>query len=786
MIYDLKPYFKCETKDLNYILRILPTGQLEHLYFGRKIIDEDLSVLEMKITAGAGSQIEYEKDGNKSLLDLIPLEYSGIGKGDFRLTPMEIKMPDGTYVNDFIYDRHQITEGVIKNQKLPQALSYDKNVMSLVITMKDHVASMELDLIYSVFFDTNVILRKAVLRNLNEKPCVIRKMMSMMIDLDSSNYDLYTFDGGWIKEAHKHKRELSYGTYIIDSTTGSSSNRHNPGIILAKKNTLEDQGVCIGINLIYSGNHYEAVQISNHDLLRIMNGINPHCFEWILNKDESFETPESVLSFSDQGFNLLSKNYHDFINNHIIPKPFQHQARPVVLNSWEAFYFKFNQSKLLRLANQAKNLGIELFVLDDGWFGKRDDDTSSLGDYRINKKKIPFGLSYLAKRIHQKGMKFGLWFEPEMVNPNSELYRRHPEYAISIPGRVPSLGRNQLVLDLCNEEVRTYIKKSLHGIIKNVPIDYIKWDMNRHITDMYSNSLLNQGMFYHSYILGLYDILEDIKMSYPNILIETCSSGGNRFDLGMLTYGAQVWSSDDTDPIERLKIQEGLSYLYPLSTISAHVSLAPHAQTLRESPLSSRFNVASFGVLGYELNFSYVSPAERNEIKKQISFYKEHRKLFQYGTFLRHDPLDQRHITWQVYKDQDHMIGNYQTLAEASPSFEKLTVKAIDKDRLYKISNFSQRLPLKRFGHLISHALPIKLNTNGWIMRQIGKYKMLDNAKVEHIASGEVLSQGLKLKQQFMGTYYNSETRIIGDFGSMLYYIKPTKRGKNNETCDSF
>lgn len=776
MIYDPYPYFKLETKDLHYIFRVLPTGQLEHLYFGKKLIDQNFEVLHQKITAGAGSQIEYERNGHKTLLDLTPLEYSGIGKGDFRLSPIEIKMPDGTYVSDFIYHHHEIQQGVIESKSLPVAKPHE-DVTSLIITMVDETCHVEMDLIYTSFVDSNTITRRGVLRNKDARPLIIKKMMSMMLDLDSKDYDLYTFDGGWIKEAHKHKRSLSYGTYIIDSTTGASSNRHNPGIILAKHDTKEDQGVCIGINLVYSGNHYEAVHISNHDMLRVMNGINPHCFEWELKENEVFETPEAVLSYTDQGFNQLSKHFHDFVNQHITPRQFSHVTRPVVLNSWEAFYFNFNQSKLIKLAKQAKQLGVELFVLDDGWFGHRDDDTSSLGDYFINKRKLPLGLSHLSKKIHHMGLKFGLWFEPEMVNPKSELYRNHPEYAVSIPGRTPSLGRNQLVLDLCQEEVVSYIKTQLKSILDTVEIDYIKWDMNRHITDMYSRSLRHQGMFFHQYILNLYDILLDIQKNYPHVLIETCSSGGNRFDLGMLSFGAQVWTSDDTDSIERLKIQEGLSYLYPLSTISAHVSLAPHAQTLRETPLSTRFNVASFGVLGYELNFDYLSPAEKGEIKKQIAFYKEHRDVFQYGQFKRHEKEDDHHITWQVKHDQTCIVAQYQTLATASPSFEKLKVKDVGMDQLYRVENVNQRLPLKRFGHLISHALPIKLNTNGFIMRQIGKYKMLDNAKIDEVASGRILHQGLKLKQQFMGTYYNDQTRIIGDFGSMVYVIKPVTGG---------
>jgi len=332
MIVDKKPYFKLETKDLNYIIKISKTGQLEHLYFGAQLIDENYEALEIKLTAGAGSSIEYERDGNKTFLDLVPMEYSGIGKGDFRLTPLEVKMPNGTYVTDFIYDSHEIVENNIPNT-LPFAQSNGKKVQSLVILMKDEQAMLEMKMIYTIFFDTNVITRRVVLTNRNPKEIIIRKIMSMMMDLAESDYDLMTFDGGWIKEAHKHIRPLSYGTYINDSTTGASSNRHNPGIILAKKGTHEDYGVCIGINLIYSGNHYEAVQISNHGLMRIMNGINPHCFEWPLKENESFETPESVLTYSDHGFNQLSHQFHGFINTHIIPRQFQDLKRPVVLNS---------------------------------------------------------------------------------------------------------------------------------------------------------------------------------------------------------------------------------------------------------------------------------------------------------------------------------------------------------------------------------------------------------------------------------------------------------------------
>ena len=595
--------------------------------------------------------------------------------------------------------------------------------------------------------------------------------MSMMFDLTEDSYDLITFDGGWIKEANKHKRPLSYGTYINDSTTGSSSNRHNTGIILAKKDTNEDYGICIGINLIYSGNHYEAVQISNHGLLRVMNGINPHCFEWLLKRGEFFETPEAVLTYSNEGFNSLSKNFHQFINNHIIPRQFKNKERPIVLNSWEAFYFDFNYFKLIKLAKKARDLGVEMFVLDDGWFGNRNDDHQSLGDYEINYKKLPFGIKGLSHKIHRLGMKFGLWFEPEMVNPDSKLYKEHPEYAVHIEGRNPSLGRNQLVLDLCNSEVRSYIKTKMTAILDSTNIDYIKWDMNRHITDMYSKNINNQGMFFHQYILGLYEILEYITNRYPNILIETCSSGGNRFDLGMLTYGAQIWASDNTDPIERLKIQEGLSYLYPQSAISCHVSLSPHAQTLRKTPLATRFNVASFGVLGYELNFKYLSFAEKKAIKSDIEFYKKYRNVFQFGEFKRFDQDHNNKKQFQVSKDDQHIFGNFQILANASPNLEVIKFKNLASDQMYQVESLNQKLHINQFGHLISHALPIKLSFDGLIMRTISKVFQLNNATEKYVQSGELLMNGINIKQQFMGTYYNDQTRLLSDFGSQLYVL---------------
>ena len=769
MIQIKYPYIHLMTEKLSYVFCVTEDDKIEHLYFGNKLEDTDFKALHYKPTAGIGSAIQYEPT-RKTNLDFLPLEYSEFGKGDFRLTPIEIMMADGTFVSDFVYQKHETIEGIYPSNNLPLGKETSQ-VQSLILTLKDKKYNLFLKLIYTVYEGSNIIGRRVILDNQDE-PVQIRKIMSMMVDIPESDYELLSLQGGWIKETHKHTRPIEPGTYILESTTGASSNRVNPGFIVYRKGAHEDYGRCYGFNLIYSGNHYEAIHLSNHGIMRIMSGINPQAFHYVLKKNEQFETPEAILTFSDQGFNGISKHFHTFVHKHITPRQFESKLKPVVINSWEAFFFDFTAGKLLNLAKKAKSLGIELFVLDDGWFGHRNDDTTSLGDYDVNLKKLPGGLEKLAKAIHQQGMQFGLWFEPEMISIQSNLYQKHKDWVVQIEGRQPAFGRNQLVLDLCNPAVREYILSEMSHLIETVGIDYIKWDMNRHMTDAYSNQVSHPGMFYHAYTLGLYDILNKLTKRFPQLWIESCSSGGNRFDLGMLSYTPYIWASDNTDPIERLKIQEGLSYFYPPSVISAHVSLAPHAQTLRLTPLSTRFNVASMACLGYELNLKYVTKAELSEIKKQIELYKSYKDVFQQGTFFRFNSIRSNLKLFQVSKADTHIVGFYQTLYESSPNPDLLSVKELDPKSLYEIRSIQQTMPIGRFGHLIAHALPIKLNPNGFIMHLISKYKQLDNATESYRVSGEALMRGIPLKQQFSGTYYNDQTRILGDFGSQLYIIQ--------------
>lgn len=763
--------FHLFTNHTSYYFRITKFGHLEQLYYGKRLSAPSQESLELKRTAQIGTGVIYDETDPLYCLDILPLEWSGIGKGDFRQSPAEIKMPDGTFVSDFIYQSHEVLSGAPEMLTLPSATGEKSECMTLHIQMKDRLAELFLHLYYTVFRDTDVITRRTVLENKDGKPAVIRKLMSMMLDLFPSEYTITTFHGSWIKEMHRQCMPVGNGLYVVSSTTGASSNRQNPGFFIAEKNASEEYGKVYGFNLVYSGNHYSGIERSHQGLVRVISGINPHCFEWTLEKDGKFETPEAIMTFSDSGFNGASGNFHDFINRHIVRGDWKDLDRPVLFNTWESCFMNFRRGTLLRMARRAKDLGVELFVLDDGWFSGRNSDHAGLGDYAPDKKKLPRGLNDLAGRIVKQGMRFGIWIEPEMVNYDSDLFRSHPEYAVRIPGRKESLGRNQLVLDLTQPAVRDYIAKSVSHLLDSAEISYVKWDMNRHITDMFGSSLTNQGEFYHRYVIGLYDVMTRIFRKHPSVLLETCSSGGNRFDLGMLCFSPQIWASDNTDPIERLSIQGGLSCLYPLSSIGAHVSSSPHQQTVRDTPLSTRFNVACFGVLGYELDPKFLTRTEKKDIRKQIAFYKEHRRLFQYGDFSRHETSKENKLSWQVVSaDQNSSVaGFFASQSHASEGSDVLPVSGISPDKTYRVSTLPRRLNVKMFGLLINHILPLRINPSGFLFRLIDRFYSLTDCVEDYTAKGDQLMQGIRLNNPFIGTYYNDSTRLVGDYGSYLY-----------------
>ena len=766
MIREENKVFKLDTQNTSYIFRVTEHGQAEHIYYGNRLPQADVEALRMKNEITLGSTVDYAPGYS---LDNQLLEYSGIGKGDYRHSPLECVLPDGSYTTDFVYEGCKIQAAAFSgNHGLPFA--HGKADTLSVRFFDRKYPHLRLILHYTVFEDCDVIARTAELRNDTQDQVVIRKFLSAMVDLPEAEYSLLTLNGNWAKEAHIQDAPVGYGIHVNDSTVGASSNRHNPAFALKRLGADEQQGEVLGFNLLYSGNHYSAVERTHQDTLRVAWGMHPHCFSWRLQPGERFVTPQAVMTFSQGGINGMAANFHDFVNDHIVPKKFARVQRPVVLNNWEATFFDFDRSKILTMARQAAKLGVEMFVLDDGWFGKRNNDRAGLGDWQVNTKKLPGGLGALAKSINAMGLQFGLWFEPECISPDSDLYRRHPDWAIQIPGREASLGRNQLVLDLTRADVRDYIVESVDEILRSANIQYVKWDYNRHISDAFSLFLQDQGEFFHRYILGLYSVLRRIfREKHPNVLLESCSSGGNRFDLGMLSFSPQIWTSDDTDARERLDIQRGMYCFYPPSCISNHVSMCPNQQTLRTVPLASRFYVAAFGVLGYELDFGELTPQERKEIKAQIEFYKLHRKTFQFGRFARYFPKRDKRESWQVCRGKEILAGIYNLSYHAIDGRDTLRLLQAKNGKRYQLTTVKQKLRISRFGGLIKHVSPVHLKADGPVLRFVDRHYAMTDGQESYACCGETLRAGIALAMQYSGTGYSPALRILGDWGSSLY-----------------
>jgi alpha-galactosidase len=555
-----------------------------------------------------------------------------------------------------------------------------------------------------------------------------------------------------------NRRPLTMGEQGVSSLKGATSLHNSNMLFLARPETTEAQGEAIGAALVYSGNFTAQVHVDANRNSRVFLGLNGVDFAWKLAPGADFHTPEAVTVYSDAGLDGMSRQFHRVCGSHLVRGKFAKAPRPILLNNWEATYFNFNEEKLLGIARTAADVGVELFVLDDGWFGHRDDDHTSLGDWYVDTKKLPMGMKHLTDQVHAMGLKFGLWFEPEMVSPKSDLYEKHPDWAIHIPGREPVQQRQQLTLDMSREDVQDYVYECVASHLREDGIDYVKWDMNRHSVAV--------GAKAHDYILGLYDVLRRIFLPRPTILLESCSSGGNRFDLGMLMFGPQVWCSDNTDPICRLTIQGNLSYLYPQSTFGAHVSAAPHAQTLRATPLSTRGNVSFFGCLGYELDLKHLVTIEVQEIKAQIEFYKQHRRLFQFGSFYR------LKNGWQVTLDGITAAGVFHTLVAPAPGYEQLRLKGLDKAKAYRLRTRAQKLRVGQFSHLIKHVSPVSVDPNGVVLRTADKVYGLEDGAEGYRVSGAALTSGIRLMPLFRGTGYDTNQRTQGDFGSNLYLIE--------------
>ena len=746
MIYAENGLFLLKNDTLSYLFRVNKYGQLEHLHFGAPVSAEDAEALSCCPGLGWGSSVVLDDGDTGSSLDALPLEWSGSGRGDYRESPLEM---DGVSTN-LCYVNYRILEGPAPIAcGLPQAHG---DCETLEITLEQ--PGLRLKLYYSLF--ATALTRRAVIENTGDAPRSLTKLMSFCLDLPG-HYEMTTFGGGWISEMRKTVTPLVLQRVVNESLTGSSSNRANPGFLLSEEDATESDGRVFGFNLVYSGNHYASAQTSLQGLTRVMQGISPANFRLELAPGDCFESPEAVLCWSNRGFGGLSQNMHTFVTDHIIPPYWQGRPRPILYNDWEGCMFDFNQRRLLDLADRAKDLGCELFVLDDGWFGKRDDDKAGLGDYTVNTKKLPGGLEALAKKVRDKGLEFGLWFEPESVNPDSDLYRAHPDWALH-DEHPDVLGRHQLLLDLSKAEVRDYIVENVSKILDSAPISYVKWDMNRHSIAL--------GLKVHQCVLGLYDVLARIFDPRPGILLESCSSGGNRFDLGMLCYGPQIWCSDDTDPIERLTIQGNLSYLYPQSTFGAHVSAAPHAQTLRSTPLETRGNVAFFGCFGYELDLKHLLPIEVAEIQAQTEFYRKYREVFQFGAFRR------MKNGWQVSLGKVTIAGVFHTLVHAAPGYELLRLTELDPEKRYHVYSLKQSIRVGQFGNLLKHVVPININPNGALLRAADARFPLEDGSQDFTASGGALMSGVQLLPMFRGTGYDKNQRTQGDFGSNVYVIE--------------
>ncbi len=677
--------------EISYVIEILENGQLGNLYFGKKINEEE-SLKYLRVNVPCSHAAFCLPVPATLSLQHTRQEYPLYGTGDFRYGAFSIKQENGSRISDFKYVSHKIYAGKKKIEPLPATyVDNDSEASSLEITLSDSVTGTDLVLTYTIYENYPAITRHARFEHKGKEKITLEKAMSLCIDLPDADYQMLHLSGAWGRERHIKERRLEQGVQAIHSMRGISSAEHNPFIALKREETTENQGEVYGFSFVYSGNFLAQVEVCSNDTSRVLMGIHPDNFEWVLQSGESFQTPEVVMVYSDKGLNKMSQTYHKLYSERLARGPWRGKERPVLINNWEATYMDFNEEKILQIAKTAKEAGIELFVLDDGWFGTRDDDTQGLGDWFVNTKKLPGGISGLSRKIEEMGMKFGLWIEPEMTNKNSELYRKHPDWIISTPERFESHSRFQHMLDFSRKEVVDYIHEMIAKVIREAKISYIKWDMNRYMTECYSRAAKpeEQGKVMHKYILGVYDLYTRLINEFPDMLFESCASGGARFDPGMLYFAPQAWCSDNTDAYERVKIQYGTSLAYPVSSVGAHVSAVPNHQVGRVTPLSTRGNVAYFGAFGYELDLNALSKEELEEVKEQVAYYKKYRSLFQYGTFYRiKNPFKCGDGAWMVVSDDKTkaIAAYYMGLNTANKGVLRYKLEGLDPDMRYKVT----------------------------------------------------------------------------------------------------
>ena len=763
--------FRIETEHTG--MYIAPRGPLaEQLHYGRKI-HPSVQVLRQPLAVPYGTDVIYDKDFDPSLSLLhLGLELSPTEKGDFRRGALALSLGNGSPVCDLRYTGAEILPCPPAASGLPSA----RETGQCLVLRFASAEGMTAELFYIPIEDCDAIVRQTRVTNHTGEPVTLHRVMGYQLDLPREDLLLTTLTGAWAREFEPSIAPLRKGIIEFGSVSGVSGHYCNPFFALSAPNTVEHTGEIYGFNLLYSGSYAASVEVDSFGFTRVMEGIQPEGFYWTLQDGESFVTPQAVLTFSAAGRNGLRQNMHRFVTRHILPPAWRDQLRPILVNNWEATYFDFTPRKLQALASKAAELGAELFVLDDGWFGRRTDDTRGLGDFDPNPQKLPGGLGRLAADLSAKGLSFGIWAEPEMISEDSALYEAHPDWAVSAPGTAPSLGRNQLFLDLCRDDVRCYLIEQLNALLDSAPIRYVKWDMNRHHTDRFSPALPEQGRFAHTWTLGLYQVLEAVTAAHPDVLFEGCASGGNRFDLGILFYMPQIWLSDDTDAWERFKIQTWASLGYPMSVMGCHVSAAPNHQTLRFTPLDTRFDVAAFGLLGYEMDLTALNPAQKKSIKAQIEFYKLHRELFQRGEFYCLDvPEPDKGGAWMVVSADRCKAAVLEMTGLLRPNapLPALRLTGLDERFTYQVSLRPQSVELDSFRTLLNHLLPVKLKADGTLVHLAGSIYQLPCEQLEFSAAGDLLMYvGLRPPQRFCGAGYADGVRPMPDFSARIWLLK--------------
>lgn len=672
--------FTLTTAHTTYQMQADAQGYLLHLYYGARTAGEMDYLLNYGDRGFSGNPNSAGSDRTYSL-DALPQEYPSLGTGDFRNYALNIENADGSQCCNPVYITHEIAAGKYTLKGLPFVRAEENEAETLKIILEDPVTKVELHLLYGVLEKEDIITRSVIIKNAGKAPVTVKKAQSACLDFLHGDYDLIKFYGRHAMERNMERMPVSHESTRIGSRRGTSSHQYNPGVILAGKNTNEDSGSCYGMLFVYSGNFLVEAEKDQYDQTRIQMGLTDELFAYPLEAGAEFIAPEVILSYTNKGLSRLSQQYHHCIMNHICQGKYVHANRPVLINSWEAAYFDFTGDTIVELAKEAKALGIDMVVMDDGWFGKRNDDNSSLGDWYVNEEKLGGTLTKLIERINAEGVKFGIWIEPEMVSEDSDLYREHPEWAITIPGRKPVRSRNQLVLDFSRKEVRDEIFKRICAVLDQGNVEYIKWDMNRSLADIYAPNVT------YDYVLGVYDFLEKLTNRYPDILIEGCSGGGGRFDAGMLYYTPQIWCSDNTDAINRTRIQYGTSFFYPVAAMGSHVSAVPNHQTGRVTSMHTRGVAAMSGTFGYELNPALLNAKEKAEIRAQLAQYREYQELIREGDYYRlSNPFQDNFAAWMVVSDDRSkaLVSVIRLTAEANLPAAYVTLKGMEEDAFYR------------------------------------------------------------------------------------------------------